>query len=102
MDYRASQTTRFDLSSDGTIEGNQPVTIFGIMISNANAEAVEVNFQDSTGSNKGTMTVPCKDTLISDIQFVADKGLTFCSVSDSGDNLGSNVVVTVFHNHCGA
>jgi hypothetical protein len=96
MNYRASQVTRVDLSTDRQIVTGGTVTIFGIIVANSSLVDAEVDFSDVAGDKQITVVVPSHDTKILEFEFVADGGFVV-------DGIGSaEVVATVFHSSTGS
>ena len=95
MNYRASRITSVALDTDQVIGAGETFTVFGFMISNPTANAVEVEFTDGSGNIKFPVTAHACDTLVVPVEFIADKGLGI-----SG-GLSAQIKATVFHSQGG-
>jgi hypothetical protein len=92
----ASLVTRVTLDADRQIESGNSITVYGIIFSNSTTLPAEIDILDGAGTKHITATVPPESSVVSEVVFIADSGLTIDSIGDA------NVVVTVFHNHGGS
>lgn len=97
MNYRPSKITTTDLSSDVQIESGSPITVFGIVIANQSLNPQDIEIDDANGVRLIPVAVPANSSVVIDIPFLADNGLSIDSLAD-----GTEVFITVFHSHPGA
>jgi hypothetical protein len=84
-----------DVTSNQAIENGEPVRVWGLVITNEGA-GLELEIRTGDGNTLlGTINVRANDVLVSDIKFVADKGLSF-----TGSASVSSILV--WHSHPGS
>lgn len=91
----AGRITRGTLDADVVISTGS-IRVYGLLVSNTSGGALTINFVDDDGTARMTLVVGDDETVVVDIPWLADNGLT---VSSAGDALA---IVTVMHSSVGA
>lgn len=92
MQVFASRYTVGTLATTLTILDGLPVKVFGVVIANAVAGAVNVSLKDAAGTTIATFTLAQDTSFYFNTPFLADKGLTVVAAAPS-----ASITATVFH-----
>jgi hypothetical protein len=93
----APRHTYGELDADVLVESGETIRVFDVSCYNGTGQAAKFQLQYADGSaNYADIGVPSGQTVIYDIQFLADFGLKVLSLGTA------NASVSIFHSHGGS
>ncbi len=96
----ASTFTHATLATAATVPANLAggsINVYGIVLSNIDGTARDFTIADNDGTSIAVVAVAAQETVVIDVPFLADNGLTI-----SADVADAAATVTVFHSQPGA